>query len=71
MVEIGIGVLFALLFVAAYLLVSRMLGRNGIWREIANQAPGAKKMAAKPSRLFLTTNDMSEHHSKTKGAQGR
>jgi hypothetical protein len=71
MVEIGIGVLFAVLFVAAYLLVSKLLGRDGRWRELANQSLGSRMVAAKPSRLFLTAGEMSEHHSSSKGNGGR
>jgi hypothetical protein len=71
MVEIGIGILFAVLFVAAYLLVSKLLGKDRRWREIADQPTGPKTIAAKPSKLFLTTNEMSEHHAGSKGARGR
>ncbi|HEX8747229.1 MAG TPA: hypothetical protein VF717_08510 [Pyrinomonadaceae bacterium] len=64
MIEIGIGVLFAALFVVAYLLVSRLLGRGGRLREIANQPLGSKLIASKSTPLFLKTGEMSEHHSK-------
>lgn len=66
MIEIGIGVLFALLFIAAYLLVSKLLGDKGqaSWREIANQPFGSKILNAKPQHLFLKTAEMREHHSK-------
>jgi hypothetical protein len=72
MVEIGIGVLFAVIFVAAYLLVSRLLGGKGHarWREIADRPFGSKVLNAKPSKLSLTTSEMHEHHSKAGGAQG-
>lgn len=71
MVEIGIGVLFAVLFVAAYLLVSRLLGEKGHkrWREIASQPFGSKVLNAKPAARFLTTNEMREHHSQPKGSR--
>ncbi|HEX8174798.1 MAG TPA: hypothetical protein VF543_06735 [Pyrinomonadaceae bacterium] len=64
MIEIGIGVLFAALFVVAYLLVSRLLGNGGRLREITNRPPGSKLIASKPTPLFLKTGEMSEHHSK-------
>ncbi len=66
MIEIGIGVLFAALFVAAYLIVSRLLGEKGNarWREIANQPFGSKVLNAKPQRLFMTAGEMRDHHSK-------
>lgn len=66
MIEIGIGLLFAILFVTAYLLVSRLLGKGGLLREIANQSLASKLIASKPSPLFLKTGEMSEHHSKKK-----
>lgn len=64
MIEIGIGVLFAALFVVAYLLVSRLLGKDGRLREITSQSLGSKLITSKPSPLFLKTGEMSEHHSK-------
>ncbi len=69
MIEIGIGVLFAVLFVTAYLLVSKMLrsGEQGEprWREIASYPlTRQKQVATKPSPLFLKTGELSEHHSK-------
>ena len=68
MIEIGIGVLFAVIFVAAYLLVSKFLssGEHGQsrWRELINQPfCGTKAVNARPSGLFLTTGEMREHHS--------
>jgi hypothetical protein len=76
MIEIGIGVFFAVLFVTAYLLVSKLLrsGDNGQsrWRELSSHPlRGSKRIETKPSRLFLTTGEMGEHHSKPKGTQGR
>jgi hypothetical protein len=76
MIEIGIGVLFAVLFVTAYLLVSKLLrsgdGGQSRWRELGNHPlGGSKRIESKPPRLFLTTGEMSEHHSKTKGTQAR
>jgi hypothetical protein len=71
MIEIGIGVLFAVLFVTAYLLVSRLMGRGGRLREIASQPFGQKNLASRPPQLFLKTAEMSQHHSKGKGNQSR
>lgn len=64
MIEIGIGVLFAVLFVTAYLLVSRLMSKGGLLREINDQSLASKLIASKPSPLFLKTAEMSEHHSK-------
>jgi hypothetical protein len=71
MIEIGIGVLFAVLFVTAYLLVSRLLGEKGHrrWREIASQPFGSKAFKARPAGLFLTTGEIRDHHSQAKGTQ--
>ena len=64
MIEIGIGVIFAVLFIAAYLLISRLLGDGGRLREITNQSLGSKLISSKPPQLFLTTGEMRDHHSK-------
>ena len=71
MVEIGIGVLFAVIFVTAYLLVKKLLGGKGHerWREIASQPFGSKVLTSKPSKLFLASGEMREHHSQPKGKQ--
>jgi hypothetical protein len=76
MIEVGIGVLFAVLFVTAYLIVSRLMraGEHGPprWRELSRHPLGRPKhVETKPAPLFLTTGEMREHHSKAKGAQGR
>jgi hypothetical protein len=68
MSEIGIGLLFAFWFVLGYLLVSRLLGcdKGGQvrWRDILRPSTdGAKALGAKRPHLFLTTSEMSEHHS--------
>jgi hypothetical protein len=69
MIEIGIGVLFAILFVSAYLLVKKLLGGDDGghgWRGLVNHPLGhSKRLAPKPPQLFLKTGEMSEHHSKT------
>ena len=69
MIEIGIGVLFAVLFVTAYLLVSKLLrsgdGNESRWRELGSNPLGRqKRVASKPSPLFLKAGEMSDHHSK-------
>lgn len=67
MIEIGIGVLFALLFVTAYLLVSKLLRSNepARWRELASHPLSRQKqVAGKPSPLFLKASELSDHHSK-------
>jgi hypothetical protein len=73
MIEIGIGVLFAILFVSAYLLVKKLLGGsdNGQSprRELGTRSPGiSRRVTAKSPPLFLKTGEMSEHHSKTGGS---
>jgi hypothetical protein len=69
MIEIGIGVLFAILFVSAYLLVKKLLGGGDSvqrWRELGNHPLGnSRRVTAKPPQLFLKTGELSEHHSKT------
>ena len=74
MIDVGIGLLFAFLFVTADLVVSKLLrtGERGPsrWREIVNQPFGnSKAINAKPAKLFLTTGEMSDHHSGAKRAQ--
>lgn len=64
MVEIGIGVLFAVIFVTAYLLVKKFLGRKGRWREIANQPFGSKVLNAKSPKLFLPASEMRKNRDK-------
>lgn len=76
MIEIGIGFLFALLFVTAYLLVKKLMssGERGQsrWRELSSHPlGGSKRVAPNPPPLFLKTGEMSEHHSKGKGTQGK
>lgn len=70
MIEVGIGVLFAVLFVTAYLLVSKLLARGERgeprWRELSNQALGGpKRIETRKAKLFLTNEELREHHSKT------
>jgi hypothetical protein len=66
MIEIGIGFLFAILFVGAYLLVSKLLGEKGHkrWREIASQPFGSQALTPKRQPRLLATGEMREHHSK-------
>ncbi len=70
MIEIGIGVLFAFIFVTAYLLVSKLLSKgddgHSRWRELKDQTiKSSKRVKGKPAQLFLPTREMREHHSKT------
>ena len=69
MIEVGIGILFAILFVTAYLLVSKLRRSDEQgqprWRELgAHPLRGRKSVAAKSTPLFLKTSELSEHHSK-------
>jgi hypothetical protein len=74
MTEIGIGLLFAFWFVLAYLLISKLfgtdeLGLKGRWREILRpSADAGRAIGAKKPHLFLSTSEMSEHHSRTQGS---
>jgi hypothetical protein len=72
MSEIGIGLLFAFWFVLGYLLVSRLLGSDKCgqirWRDILRPSTdAAKALGAKRPHLFLSTSELSEHHSRTTG----
>jgi hypothetical protein len=78
MTEIGIGLLFAFWFVLGYLLISRLLGSDKSyrlnWRELLRpSAEAARSLGAKRPHLFLTTSEMSEHHSqaKSKSSSGK
>ena len=71
MSEIGIGLLFAFWFVLAYLLISKLFGSNQLgqtrWRELLRSSgdEGRTLNGTKP-HLFLSTPEMSEHHSQAK-----
>ncbi|HYY58163.1 MAG TPA: hypothetical protein VE842_12590 [Pyrinomonadaceae bacterium] len=71
MTEIGIGLLFAFWFVLAYLLISKLFGPDEQgqtrWREILRPS-AAKSIAAKKPHLFLSTPEMSDHHSQAKSS---
>jgi hypothetical protein len=71
MAEIGIGLLFAFWFVLAYLLISKLFGPDEQgqtrWREILRPS-AAKAIAAKKPHLFLSTTEMSDHHSQAKSS---
>ena len=74
MIEIGIGVLFAVLFVTAYLLVKKLLSADESgqprWRQLSSHSHGGSRaVAAKQPRLFLTNDEMREHHSQAKANQ--
>ena len=73
MTEIGIGLLFAFWFVLAYVLVSKLFGSDQYgqtrWREILRPSVDtARSIGAKKPHLFLSTSEMSQHHSQSKGA---
>jgi hypothetical protein len=74
MMEIGIGVLFAILFVSAYLLVKKLLGGDDGGQprrpELGSHPTvNSRRVTAKTPPLFLKTGEMSEHHSKTRGRE--
>jgi hypothetical protein len=71
MAEVGIGVLFAIWFIAVYLLVARLRQRGKRSYGLVSLAPldTAKLLGASPPKHFLTTAALSEHHSPKKGSQ--
>ncbi|HEX8652658.1 MAG TPA: hypothetical protein VF708_17715 [Pyrinomonadaceae bacterium] len=71
MAEVGIGVLFAIWFIAVYLLVSRLRQRGKRSYGPVSLAPPdtAKLLGASEPKRFLTTAAMSEHHSPKKEYQ--
>jgi hypothetical protein len=70
MAEVGIGVLFAVWFIAIYLLVSRFRKRGEGWRGpvTLNPLDTAKALEAPGRKRFLTTREMSEHHAPKAGS---
>ena len=71
MSEIGIGLLFAFWFVLAYLLISKLFGSKQLgqtrWRELLRpSADDGKTISGKKPHLFLSTSEISEHHSQAK-----
>ncbi len=76
LIEIGIGFIFAFLFVTAYLVVAKLLRGNDDertgWRKVFG-AGSERALEAKPTKLFLTTGEMREHHAgqKRAGRQGK
>ncbi|HEY0407608.1 MAG TPA: hypothetical protein VGC89_17875 [Pyrinomonadaceae bacterium] len=75
MFEIGIGVLFAFWFVMAYLLFAKLVGprkqRIAVWRHWTQPSFDAAQLGGgKRPQLFLTTEALSQHHSRA-GAQQR
>ena len=76
MTEIGIGLLFAFWFVLAYLLISKLFGANELgqtrWRELLRtSADDAKSIGGKKPHLFLSSSELSEHHSQAKSGQSQ
>lgn len=68
MAEVGIGVLFAIWFIAVYLLVARLRQRGKRPLGPVSLAPldTGKLMGAAEAKRFLTTAGLSEHHSQKK-----
>ncbi|MGB7924534.1 MAG: hypothetical protein WCF57_14930 [Pyrinomonadaceae bacterium] len=71
MAEVGIGILFAVWFIAMYLFVSRLRRRGGRSYEPVSLAPldTSRLLDAPQRKRALTTGAMSEHHADDK--QGR
>lgn len=74
MAEVGIGVLFAIWFIAVYLLVARLRrrGKRPLGPPVS-LAPldTAKLLGASEAKRFLTTAALSEHHSPKKENRAR
>jgi hypothetical protein len=76
MSEIGIGLLFAFWFVLAYLLIARLFGSKQLgqtrWRELLRPSTDdGRTIGGKKPHLFLSTPEMSEHHSQAKGGSSQ
>lgn len=74
MIEIGIGMLFAALFVMAYLLVAKLIGprkeQMAIWRHWTQPSFDAAQLAdGKKPQLFLTTEALSQHHARPRNGR--
>lgn len=72
MTEIGIGLLFAAWFVMAYLLIAKLLGprkqQMAIWRHWTQPTFDVAQLSdGKRPQLFLTTEALSQHHSRAHG----
>lgn len=75
MAEIGIGVLFAAWFVLAYLFIAKLVAprkqRIAVWRHWTQPAFDATQLAdGKKPQLFLTTEALSQHHSRAANRTG-
>lgn len=72
MIELGIGIFFAASFAASYLFIARLCKPDGsgraVWRGLITPTPldAVKAIGAKGSGDFLTTAELSEHHSQMK-----
>ena len=76
MSEIGIGLLFAFWFVLAYLLISKLFGGKELgqtrWRELLRtSADDGRSIGGKKPHLFLSTPEMSEHHSQARSGSSK
>ena len=70
MAEVGIGILFAVWFIAMYLFVSRLRQRGERSYGPISLAPlDTSRLLDEPrqQKRFLTTRELSEHHSAEKG----
>lgn len=64
MIELGIGILFSLLFVTVYLLVSHLRRQRREARATLprNISPSAKELRAKRDNRALTAAELSKHY---------
>lgn len=72
MAEVGIGILFAVWFIAMYLFVNRLRRRGERSYEPVSLAPlDTSRLLDAPQQQqrFLTTSAMSEHHASGKGSR--
>lgn len=67
MTEVITGVIFSAAFVGAYLLLSKLSvqGRCCAWRSRLEPNAGGfcKSVKARPQKKFMTSGELSEHHS--------
>jgi dolichyl-phosphate-mannose--protein O-mannosyl transferase len=68
MTELIISLVFAFMFIMAYLFVARLrntktLGASTLSELFQSNGKGSKAIAGQKPPLFLTTKELSEHHS--------
>ena len=66
MYALGLGVFLAAWFVAAYFIYRKVFSREREepWATPAIQTPDTPQLTGRHSKLFLTTEEMSAHHTR-------